>query len=68
MEEINWKFWGIGRFKEDVNISNKVFYIYNDIIDLEKFEKDVEISQKEVVKDIDNNYDFSEEEILDDVE
>lgn len=68
LEEISWKFWGIGRFKEDVNISDKIFYIYNDIIDLEKFKKDVEFSQKEVVKDIDNNYDFSEEEILDDVE
>ena len=32
-----WKYWIIGRFKEDVNISDRIMYINEDIINFDNF-------------------------------
>lgn len=60
---VGWKHWIIGRFKEDVNISDRIMYINEDIIDFKNF-----VSEKEVIEENVEEYDNSEKEFLNNVE
>ena len=63
LREVKWNYWVIGRFKDDVDISDRIMYINEDIVDFENF-----ISKKEVIDNNEETYDISEKEVLNNVE